>query len=176
MRRQTALPGAHQRRQQQQPLHARAIGGARSSVAGAASASKAASSSSNSPSGRIDRQDRRAAAEHVDEDAAQRARGAAGRHVDGDVGQRQRIAVETEIRDQAPDSSASASVGRNGAPGGIEKTRGRVRPLIALPASAARDRHFRLRDRVGRADSDPVPVHPHAEQPARGDRRVEIGG
>ena len=98
---------------------------------------------------------------------AQLARGAARRHVDGGVGQRQRVAVAGGSPGTSrPDSSASASVGRKGTPGGMEKTRGARGPLMLLRPAPRGDRGLGQRDRVGRADGDPAAVHRHAEQPA----------
>ena len=74
----------------------------------------------------------------------------------------------------APVSTASASVGRNGASG---RDREDARNALARSRSLPRGRGdglFGERDGVGRADRDPVAVHLHAEQPAVGDRAVEI--
>ena len=99
MLRQALLPGAHQRRQQQQPFlrgdRRREIDcRCRLGVEGRLIFVEFTERTHR-------RQDRRAAAEHVDESATQRARRAPRRHVDGRAGQRQRVAIEAEARDQA---------------------------------------------------------------------------
>jgi hypothetical protein len=94
MCRQAAFPGTHQRRQQQQPLN---CGDRRHEVDGGRRVGLECGFVLVELAERADdRQDRRATAEHVDENAAQRARGTARRHIDGGIGQRQRVAVETE--------------------------------------------------------------------------------
>ena len=70
------------------------------------------------------RQDGRAAAEPLDQRLAERPHRAAGRQEHGRIGERQRIA-DAASGARRPETSASASAGRNGAPAGMVKTRGR---------------------------------------------------
>ena len=72
-----------------------------------------------------------------------------------------------------PPSSASASVGRNGTPGGIDRTRGAA-PLIWHSASARATAASASAMASGVPTVIQLSVHLHAEQPPGGDRRVEI--
>jgi hypothetical protein len=74
-----------------------------------------------------DRQDRRTAAEQIDEFRAQHAGRTARRHIDGHVGERKRLGrIVAEVSLSRPSQSAAATVLRNGSSGGDRKD-----PLLA---------------------------------------------
>ena len=165
----------HQRREPEQPVDR---GDRRREIERAPRRRRrtAASSSSNSPSGltvgRIaepaaDRCRRRSRAVRARRGAS--ARRWSRRRAPAD--RRQRWKPGTSL----PATSASASVGRKGAPGGMVKRRGAAAAVHDAPTASAR---ATAASASGMASGVPtviqLPVHAHAEQPAGGDRRVEI--
>ena len=161
----------------------------------AAASAKAISSSSMSPIATMRGRIAASAVEPVEKSVARQPAGAPRRQIERHGGERERIAQRRESR-ACRRSDASISVGRNGADGGMVKTRGGIGRIVSQPrvvpadartvirrscatglrgygqigvadSTARRRARFRGGDRVGRADVHPDAFEPQPEQAAR---------